>query len=141
MKYDSIFVVLVLMVLVGLAPQSFAADDTFLKIEGVKGEVVDKAHQGEIDVLAWSWGGSQAGTTHRGTGGRAGKASIQDLSITKWTDSATPKFVGSNGYWKTLQRGYPDSAPCRRPWQANRIFCNDHGRRHCHQCIDGRIRW
>ena len=79
MKYDSVFVVLVLMILVGFAPQSFAADDTFLKIEGVKGEVVDKAHQGEIDVLAWSWGGSQAGTTHRGAGGRAGKASIQDL--------------------------------------------------------------
>ena len=90
MKYDSVFVVLVLMILVGFAPQSFAADDTFLKIDDVKGESVFKGHRNEIDVLAWSWGGSQSGSTHIGSGGGAGKINIQDLSITKWVDSATP---------------------------------------------------
>jgi type VI secretion system secreted protein Hcp len=111
MKYDSIFVVPVLMILLGFAPQTFAAVDMFLKIDDVKGEVVDKAHQGEIDVLAWSWGGSQSGTTHRGTGGGAGKAAIQDLSITKWVDSATPillEAMATGGHYKratlTLRR-------------------------------------
>lgn len=32
---------------------------------------------------------SQAGTTHMGSGGGGGKASVQDLSLTKWVDSAS----------------------------------------------------
>jgi len=93
MKYYSFIVVLVIIALVGIAPQSFAAGDTILKIEGVKGESKIKNHQNDIDVLAWSFGASQSGTTHMGRGGGSGKSSIQDLSITKWTDSATPSLV------------------------------------------------
>ena len=37
-------------------------------------------------MLAWSWGVSQSGTMHIGTGGGAGKANVQDLSITKYVD-------------------------------------------------------
>ena len=40
-----------------------------LNIDGVKGESVVKGHAGEIDVLEWSWGMNQSGTTHIGTGG------------------------------------------------------------------------
>lgn len=43
----------------------------------------------DIDVLAWSWGMSQSGTTHAGGGGGAGKANFQDLSFTKYVDSAS----------------------------------------------------
>ena len=69
------------------------AVDMFLKIDGVDGESADSKHKGEIDVLAWSWGMSQSGTTHMGGGGGAGKASVQDLSVTKWVDHATPKLM------------------------------------------------
>ncbi len=65
------------------------AVDMFLKIDGIPGESEDKKHSKEIDVLAWSWGLSQSGTMHVGGGGGAGKANFQDLSITKWVDSAT----------------------------------------------------
>jgi type VI secretion system secreted protein Hcp len=65
------------------------AMDMFLKIEPVKGESVDKKHKGEIDVLAWSWGMSNSGTTHSGGGGGAGKVNVQDLSITKWLDKGS----------------------------------------------------
>ena len=65
------------------------AVDMFLKLGDIKGESVDSSHANEIDVLAWSWGASQSGTTHAGTGGGAGKVSVQDLSITKWIDKAT----------------------------------------------------
>ena len=41
------------------------AVDMFLKIGDIKGESADDKHAGEIDVLAWSWGMSQSGTTHR----------------------------------------------------------------------------
>lgn len=65
------------------------AVDAFLKME-LKGESVADGHKGEIEVLSWSWGMSQTGTTHRGTGGGAGKVNVQDISITKYVDSASP---------------------------------------------------
>ena len=66
------------------------AVDMFIKIGDIKGESVDAKHKEEIDVLAWSWGSSQSGTTHMGSGGGAGKVNVQDLSITKWVDKASP---------------------------------------------------
>jgi type VI secretion system secreted protein Hcp len=66
------------------------AVDMFLKIDGIKGESGDAKHKGEIEVLSWSWGMSQTGTTHAGTGGGAGKVNVQDVSITKYVDRATP---------------------------------------------------
>jgi len=66
------------------------AIDAFLKLEGVKGESVDKAHKDEIDVLSWAWGMSQMGTTHRGTGGGAGKVNVSDLTISKYVDRSSP---------------------------------------------------
>ena len=67
------------------------AMDMFLVIEGVKGESQDKVmgEKGAIDVLAWSWGASQSGTMHMGSGGGAGKVNIQDISVTKYIDKAT----------------------------------------------------
>jgi type VI secretion system secreted protein Hcp len=69
------------------------AVDAFLKIDGVKGESVIKGHAGEIDILSWSWGMSQSGTTHAGTGGGAGKVNVQDLSFTHFVDSSTPNII------------------------------------------------
>lgn len=65
------------------------AVDMFMKIATIKGESEDKSHKEEIDVLAWSWGMSQSGTTHQGGGGGSGKVSVQDLSFTKYVDSST----------------------------------------------------
>jgi type VI secretion system secreted protein Hcp len=69
------------------------AVDMFLKINGIEGEAKDAAHTKEIDVLAWSWGMSQSGSFHVGGGGGAGKVNIQDLSITKWVDKASPLLM------------------------------------------------
>ncbi|MCU0886170.1 MAG: type VI secretion system tube protein Hcp [Beijerinckiaceae bacterium] len=69
--------------------------DMFLKMSnGISGESKDKdkATVGDIDVLAWSWGCSQSGTFHQGGGGGAGKANVQDISLTKWIDKASPKL-------------------------------------------------
>jgi len=65
----------------------------FLKMDDIKGESVDAKHKGEIDVLAWSWGLSQSGTTHVGGGGGAGKVSVQDLSFTKYVDKSSPTLM------------------------------------------------
>lgn len=72
------------------------AVDMFLKLEGpdIEGESQDRAHSREIDVLAWSWGGSNSGSLHTGPGGgAAGRASFQDLSITKYVDSSTVDLI------------------------------------------------
>ena len=65
------------------------AVDMFMKIKGVDGESEDAKHEKSIDVLAWSWGMSQSGTTHSGGGGGSGKVSVQDLSFTKWVDKSS----------------------------------------------------
>jgi len=69
------------------------AVDMFLKLDTVQGEARDKSHKGEIDVLAWSWGVSQSGTTHMGGGGGAGKASFQDISVTKYVDAGSTTLM------------------------------------------------
>ena len=65
------------------------AVDMFIKIGDIKGESQDSKHKGEVDILAWSWGMSNSGTTHTGGGGGSGKVSVQDISFTKYVDSAS----------------------------------------------------
>lgn len=65
------------------------AIDMFLEVEGVPGESIDAVHKGHISLLAWSWGASQSGSTHLGPGGGSGKVAVQDLSFTKYVDSAS----------------------------------------------------
>ena len=70
------------------------AVDLFLKLsEGIDGESLGKNHSDEIDILAWSWGMSQSGTTHMGKGGTAGKANFQDISFTKYVDKSSAKLM------------------------------------------------
>lgn len=69
------------------------AVDMFLKLEGIKGESADDKHKESIDVLAWSFGASNSGSMHTGGGGGSGKANVQDISITKYTDSASAALL------------------------------------------------
>jgi type VI secretion system secreted protein Hcp len=71
------------------------AMDMFIQIGDIKGESEDKVHKEKIDVLAWSWGMSNSGTTHVGGGGGSGKVNVQDLSFTKYIDSSTNVLVKS----------------------------------------------
>lgn len=75
------------------------AVDIFLKLDGINGEAQDSKHSQEIDVLSWSWGMTQSGSMHVLGGGGTGKVNVQDLSVTKYIDSATPNLVKfcSNG--------------------------------------------
>lgn len=69
-----------------------AAADYLLEIDGVKGESVDEAHKGTIDVLSWSWGMSN--TTSTGTGGAGvGKVSFQDFHFTTKGGKASPQLM------------------------------------------------
>jgi len=68
------------------------AADIFAKIGDIKGESLDDKHKDEIEVLTWSWGVTNAGTTG-GAGGGAGKASFHDLSFTHKIDKASPVLM------------------------------------------------
>jgi type VI secretion system secreted protein Hcp len=62
-------------------------------MDPLKGESQVKGFEDQIQVLAWSWGLSQTGTTHHGTGGGAGKVNVQDLSFTHFVDTSSPRLV------------------------------------------------
>ncbi|HEX6924601.1 MAG TPA: type VI secretion system tube protein Hcp [Longimicrobiaceae bacterium] len=68
------------------------AVDMFLKLGDIQGESKDKTHKDEIDILAWSWGASNAGSFHTGGGGGSGKVNVQDLSFTKYVDLASTEI-------------------------------------------------
>ncbi|MBS0123562.1 Hcp family type VI secretion system effector [Thetidibacter halocola] len=70
------------------------AIDCFLKLDnGIKGESQDDKHKEWIDVLSWSWGMSQSGTTHMGMGGGGGKVDVADIALTKYVDAATHDLI------------------------------------------------
>lgn len=69
------------------------AHDIFLKIDGIEGETEDATHKNEIEVLSWSWGVSQQSNMHMGSGGGAGKATVDDLTFEHFIDRATPNLV------------------------------------------------
>jgi type VI secretion system secreted protein Hcp len=69
------------------------AFDTFIKIGSLKGESPVKGHEDEIQLLSWSWGMNQSGTTHIASGGGAGKVNVHDLTITHYVDAATPNLI------------------------------------------------
>ncbi len=70
------------------------AVDIFLKLSNsIKGESADSTHADEIDVLAWSWGLTQSGTTHMGAGGGGSKVNVHDISLTKYVDLASHDLI------------------------------------------------
>jgi len=70
------------------------AVDIFLKLSNnIKGESEDATYKDNIDVLAWSWGMTQSGTTHVGRGGGGGKVNIRDITLTKYVDLASNDLI------------------------------------------------
>ena len=69
------------------------AVDMFIKIGDIKGESTDDKHKGEIDVLSWSWGATQSGTSGHGGGAGSGKVQLQDLTITHYLDKSTTALL------------------------------------------------
>lgn len=71
------------------------AVDYFLKLDGIQGESTDQHHKNEIQVMSFSWGGSNVSSVS-GTGGSgAGKVDLSDFNVMIYFDKATPKFFKS----------------------------------------------
>jgi type VI secretion system secreted protein Hcp len=78
--------------------------DMFLKLDGIGGEASDAKHKGEIDVLSWSWGLSEPAAP-AGSGGGAGKVKIEDISIQKLVDLASPLLLSFSAEGKHIKEG------------------------------------
>ena len=65
------------------------AIDTHIKFDGVDGESTHVDHKGEVDVLSWTWGVSNASTVAGGGSGR-GKAQPGDFHFMHVYDKASP---------------------------------------------------
>ena len=68
------------------------AVDMFLKIDGVDGESIDRTHKDHIEILSFSWGATQLGSSGGADGGGAGKVSISDFHFTTKVSKASPKL-------------------------------------------------
>jgi type VI secretion system secreted protein Hcp len=70
------------------------ASDIFAKLGDIKGESLDAKHKDEIEVLSFSWGVSNTGSfAPSSSGGGAGKATFQDLTIVHNIDKASPGLL------------------------------------------------
>jgi type VI secretion system secreted protein Hcp len=81
------------------------ATDMFLKLDDIKGESNDSKHKGEIEVVSWSWGAAQLGSSHGGGGSGTGKVQISDLTITKFVDRSTPVLFQMCASGKAIKTG------------------------------------
>lgn len=69
--------------------------DYFLKIEGVDGESTDDKHKGEIELVSYSLGGTNAGSFQSGGGGGSGKVNLADFTFEKKIDKSSAKLLAA----------------------------------------------
>ncbi|WP_116121709.1 type VI secretion system tube protein Hcp [Paraburkholderia sp. BL6669N2] len=67
--------------------------DIFLKINGIAGESQDAVHTGHIEVSSYRWRMAQQSSMMSGSGGGAGKATINDLHFVHQIDRASPNLM------------------------------------------------
>lgn len=68
------------------------AIDMYLTLDGISGESQRSGHEGEIDVLGWSFGGANPSSIGVGGGGGAGKVSLGEITITKFLDASSAEI-------------------------------------------------
>ena len=69
------------------------AQDIFMKLTGISGESRDASHKDEIEVIRWDWCIAQQSSMHSGSGGGAGKATVNDLSFDHYMDRSSPNLL------------------------------------------------
>jgi type VI secretion system secreted protein Hcp len=82
------------------ARPALAAVSMVLKAGDIRGESAVTKHEGEIDVLAWSWGVAQPNV--RVGSAATGKAAVNALVITKYVDQASPLLFQDSAQGKVL---------------------------------------
>jgi type VI secretion system secreted protein Hcp len=74
-----------------LAAAASATQHFWLQVAGIDGPSTTKGFLKQIPLLGYGWGATNSGTA-TGTGGGAGKVTMQPLIIRKHVDKASPKL-------------------------------------------------
>jgi type VI secretion system secreted protein Hcp len=74
------------------APTDGQNVDIFLQLDGIEGESVDSAHDGEIDVLSFVWNGI-CSSASSSSGSGTGVSRFEPIQVFKRTDKATPVLL------------------------------------------------
>ncbi len=69
------------------------AQDIFIKFDGIEGESQDSTHKGDIEVLNWNWSVGQTSNMHSGSGGGAGKCTVDDLHFEHYIDKSSTNLL------------------------------------------------
>lgn len=70
--------------------------DAFLTLEGVSGESQRKGHEGEIELISFSFGASNPSSIGVGSGGGTGTVSLSSFNVMKKTDAASVGMFQAN---------------------------------------------
>jgi type VI secretion system secreted protein Hcp len=74
----------------------------YLKLDDVKGEATADGFKDQIEILSWTWGLTQAGSAHHGSGTGTAGVTVGDVSLVKYVDKSTPpliKLCCSGKFW------------------------------------------
>jgi type VI secretion system secreted protein Hcp len=77
-------------ILIGGQALSSGRAEGFLTIDGIKGESTDSKHAGAIDIMSFSFGVTNSGSTSIGGGSGAGRASFSSFKFNKLYDATSP---------------------------------------------------
>lgn len=66
--------------------------DAYLTVEGVESESLREGHEGEIEVLAFQFGGSNISSVGQGGGGGTGVVSLSEFTVQKKTDAGSAEL-------------------------------------------------
>ena len=66
--------------------------DAFLTVEGISGESQRSGHEGQIEIIAFGFGGSNPSSVGVGGGGGTGTVSLSSFNITKKTDASSAEL-------------------------------------------------
>ncbi|MBQ5949063.1 type VI secretion system tube protein Hcp [Massilia sp. ST3] len=82
------------------------AIDVYLQIEGIKGESRDDKHQGWIECMSVEWGVTQPRSATASTGGghTAERAEMDEITLVKHADLASPTLMQTCAMGKTLPK-------------------------------------
>lgn len=65
----------------------------YLKLDSIQGEATAKGYDNQIEVLSWSWGLTQSGSAHHGSGTGTAGVTVGDVSVVKFVDKSTPNLM------------------------------------------------
>lgn len=103
MTYTKIIFVFLIATTFSIAfPLSDAYAAAYIKFDGVDGEAKDKDHQGWSDLLSFSQSLHKPGGGSTGAARQRGDVIMDDITVTKELDKASPKIAASLAMGKTF---------------------------------------